>query len=201
MNYLLEVQGQVGRNTAMKVHDFQERLNFSQGVEVSSAIFDHLLEITPKAVEIRRAAVHEDKHGTDYWIIRDDLPPLSIDIKHRSFCPIMKFNSDDICIETCSIYTGSEPPWKDENRYKIGWTLDKNKRTDFVVFTWPHDKKTRFWILYFPWLCQAANLNWRKWAKQYKERSAINSGYLTLNIFPPREIVAQEMRKLISGSV
>lgn len=188
-------------------HDFWERLQFSEGVEVTQKILAHLLDHVAAGREIVRATETQDRNGTDYWIRRyHGLPDISIDMKNREFCPIERFGSDDVCIETCSVYRGPVArPWRDSQRYKPGWTLDETKRTDLICFTWPHsadlfgEMRQRFWILYFPHLCRAALAHWREWAARYGERPAANEGYVTLCVYVPRPVVAAAIRGLTNG--
>jgi len=190
----------VGVFGEMKQYSFDRQLKFSEGISVSGDIFKRLLQIIPESNGIVKANQNDDRNGTDYWINRHRLPPLSIDVKHRSFCPIIKYGSDDACIETTSVYRGSRPPWSDTDRKKIGWTLNGKKRTDFILYTWPHDEyQLRYWLVNFPLLCKAAQNKWREWAAIYKERSAQNDGYLTLSIYPPRNKIASAIRDLTRG--
>lgn len=187
----------------MKQHDFKDRLAFSEGVEMGGDVLSRIAEMVPNATSILRAEVEDDRNGTDYWIERTHgLPPVSIDVKHRSFCPIERWQSDDACIETTSVYKGERQPWDDALRVKVGWTLNYAKRTDFIVYTWPTaDGGTRFWTVPFLPLCAASRANWRAWAAQYKERPAGNFGYLTLNTYPPRVVIVGAMRKFMAGFV
>lgn len=182
-------------------HDFRERLAFSEGIALEAGLKRHLLDSIPGAARIERATAQSDRGGTDYWIVREALPPVSVDFKHRAFDPIDRFGVDDACIETTSVYCGPpEPPWHDRFRSKIGWTLDRRKRTDLVVYTWPQDGgRRRFWVLYFPHLCRAASEHWREWALEYGERPAKNAGYLTLSVFVPRSVIARALRRLTVG--
>lgn len=184
-------------------HDFKERLKFSQGIELSGDVLKYISRIVPRNTGVRKATVLEDKSGTDYWIERVGNPPISIDVKHRGFCPIEKFGSDDACIETTSVYKGAGPPWDEEERLKskVGWTLDTTKRTDFIVYTWPKNKGVRFWVVPFLPLCAAARRNWRAWARKYEERSAKNNGYRTPSVYPPRQVIAKAIKQLMSGGV
>ena len=183
------------------IHDFLERLHFSEGVELGEGILRHLLDTIPGSVKITRSSRGEDLKGTDYWIVRDNLQPISIDVKHRDFCPIERFGSDDACIETTSVYRGpTNQKWRDEYRLRPGWTIDQEKRTDLLVYTWPSKSGgRRFWVLYFPHLCRAAQKNWRAWASQYGEKAAANKGYVTLSVYPPRSVIAHAMRELVVG--
>ena len=183
-----------------EIHDFQERLAFSEGIQPGSELLTAVMSMVPNACTIKRATVSEDKSGTDYWITRSHgLPALSIDMKNRGYCPIERWSSDDACIETTSVYRGNGPQWQDDGRQKVGWTIDYSKRTDFVVYTWPNDQGTRFWIVPFVPLCAAARAHWREWAASYGERAAWNDGYRTLSVYPPRSVIAKAMRKFMAG--
>lgn len=182
------------------IHDFTERLSFSEGIQPGGDLLNAVMKMVPNAKKIERATCNEDKSGTDFWIIRShNLPPISIDLKNRGFCPIAKWGSDDACIETTSVYVGSGPPWVDEKRKKPGWTLDYSKRTDFVVYTWPNDGGTRYWIVPFLPLCAASRQNWRDWAKEYKERPAQNKHYKTLSVYPPKAVIVKAIREFTAG--
>lgn len=189
-------------------YGFAERLQFSEGIGLTDEILRHVLQHIPAAAGVRKARVHEDKHGTDYWIERKhNLPPVSIDLKNREVCPIEKYGSDDVCIETCSVYRGRAKPFTDNLRSKPGWTIDESKRTDLIVYTWPHAPdllgapRLRYWILYFPFLCSASISQWRNWARQYGEKPTPNDGYTTLCTYVPRKVVASAIREFTSGVV
>ena len=184
------------------VHNFCERLAFSEGIEDGDEVLSAIARMVPNADQVIRASQDDDKQGTDYWITRTHgLPALSIDVKRRSYCPIEKFNKDDACIETTSVYRGAGPPWVTERREKVGWTLDYSKRTDFIVYTWPNQDRTRFWILPFVPLCQAARINWRSWVNTYKEIPAANYNYQTLCVYPSRQEITQAMNVIMCNTV
>lgn len=189
--------------------DFIERLEFSEGAELTETMLRHIFHSIPAASRIEKATEDADRDGTDYWVHRlHGLPSISIDMKNREFCPIERYGSDDVCIETTSIYRGpNDRQWLDNFRIVPGWTINDKKRTDLVVYTWPHKKDlfaeeyVRFWILYFPHLCAATQRKWREWAKQYGEKPALNRDYLTLSIYVPRKVVASEIRVFTAGNI
>ena len=185
----------------MLIHDFKERLAFSEGIEDGPDVLAAIANMVPNANEVRRATESEDRCGTDYWIDRSHgLPSISVDVKRREFCPIQKGWGDDACIETTSVYLGPiGVGWKDEHRKKPGWTVDYRKRTDFVVYTWPADSGTRYWIVPFVPLCKAARVNWRTWASAFGERAAKNRGYLTLSTYPPRSHIQRAIHCFMQG--
>jgi hypothetical protein len=190
-------------------YDFIERLEFSEGIELTETMLQHIFHSIPGAERIQKAKDHEDDHGTDYWVYRKyNLPPISIDMKNREICPIELGWGDDVCIETTSQYYGpKDGKWVDSKRSKPGWTLDEKKRTDLVVYTWPHHKDlfeveyVRFWILYFPHLCAASQRHWREWIKRYGEKPTPNRTYITLNTYVPRKVVAEAIRELTTGTI
>lgn len=193
----------------MAFHDFRERLEFSEGIALTDEMLRTVYQSIPAAKSMEKASTDDDRNGTDYWIHRHHgLPSISIDLKNREFCPIERFNSDDACIETTSVYRGpNRRPWLDCHRYKPGWTIDQKKRTDLVVYTWPHsadllnDVGMRYWILYFPHLCEAANRNWREWSARFCERPAVNSGYLTLSVYVPRVVIAKAIKEITTNII
>ena len=186
-----------------KIHNFGERLAFSEGIVPGDNVMTAISRMVPNATGVFRATEQQDRHGTDFWIERSHgLPAISIDMKNRSFCPIERFGSDDACIETTSVYRGRRgPPWDDEGRIKPGWTVDYRKRTDFIVYTWQKAGGIRFWIVPFLPLCAAARRSWRDWSGKYPEKPALNHGYLTLSVCPPRSIIAKAIKEITAGEV
>jgi hypothetical protein len=190
-------------------YDFNERLQFSEGIGLTAEILHHIQQHIPAAVRITKANNADDRNGTDFWVHRaHDLPPVSIDLKNRELCPIAKRWGDDVCIETTSVYRGpNKKPFTDNFRDTPGWTLNESKRTDLVVYTWPHSAdlfgapRLRYWILYFPFLCSASLKHWREWIDEYGEKATSNERYLTLNTYVPRTVVAAAIKQFTSGVV
>lgn len=193
------------------MHSFSERLTFSEGVGLNADILNHIRAAIPSAAKWEKATVQADKNGTDYWLLREHgLPPLSFDMKNREFCPIERFGKDDACIETCSVFkreqSGDDGYWRQKTyvrgkRVAIGWTLNFTKRTDWIVYTWPQSNGRRFWIVPFPFLCQAARLRWTSWLSSYPELPAENRGYETLSIYPARTEIRSAIAGLMSGVI
>jgi hypothetical protein len=177
-------------------HDFAERVNFSHGVALDEGIISHLLATIPNATGARRteSSSIDDRSGTDLWIDRRGLPSVSVDFKHR------ERNYDDICIETWSVDRPGKKPI-------IGWTMDRDKRTDLVVYTWPTETAARrFWIAWFPFLCRAAWRNARGWAVRFPYRSTssqddLRGFYRTWFVCVPREVVELAMREIMQGQI
>lgn len=184
-----------------KLHEFGERLAFSEGIVPGDSVMSAVSRIVPNATGVVRSTEQQDRHGTDFWVERSHgLPAISLDMKNRSFCPIERYGSDDACIETTSVYRGSHgPPWDDSGREKPGWTVDYRKRTDFIVYTWQKADGVRFWVVPFVPLCAVARQSWRAWAQSYPERAAKNRGYITLSTYPPRRVITESIEKITCG--
>lgn len=184
------------------IHQFHERLAFSETGERQKAVLERLRELLG-GWGVEKASPEEDRQGTDYWIAGPHGRNFSVDLKVRGHCPIERNNSDDACIETCAIYRGPpQTPWREECRAVEGWTLDANKRTDLIVYTWPSGPdRIRYWAVYFPLLRAAARRYWRVWAQKYGELPARNPGYLTLNVFPPRGVILAAMESAAVGNI
>lgn len=181
---------------------FAENLRYSEEVRVEREVLAKIKAAIPAARAYRFATPREDRNGTDLWVHRlHGLPSVSVDWKHRRFCPVERYGRDDLCIETTSVYTGPRmPPWQERFRERVGWTLDATKRTDLVVYTWPKTGGARrVFIAYFPLLCAAAQRLWRTWVLRYGEVASPNLGYLTLSVFVPRQRVIAAMRRLQEG--
>jgi hypothetical protein len=185
-----------------RVYGFDERYEYSNRSSVDRCVVNYLINTIPNCIGIKRADKHNDRRGIDYWLLRNGVRPIAVDMKHYSYDPIDRYGVDTICIETTSVYTGPHtPPWLDEYRIKPGWTIDASKETDLVVYTFPQANGTRrFWMAYFPILCLVANKYWRYWARQYGEYAAMNVGYMTLSVHPPREVVVSAMQEYYSNS-
>lgn len=193
------------------MHSFSERLTFSEGVGLNADILDHIRAAIPAAVKWEKATTQDDRNGTDYWLFREHgLPPLSFDMKNREFCPINRFGKDDACIETCSVFhqdeSGPEGYWRKKQwirgrRVAIGWTLNFSKRTDWIVYTWPSSQGRRFWIVPFPFLCQATRIRLNEWLSRYPELPAENRSYQTLSVYPLRVEIRSAIAQLMSGTI
>ena len=189
------------------IYEFRERLSFSRGVELHDGIIRHLLAIIPGSTGYRQATTAEDKSGTDLWVERRDLPDVSVDFKHRDICPIQRYGSDDVLVETCSVFRRPKNPvlgdqYPERFRESIGWTLDQRKRRDIVVYTWPAaGNRRRFLCLWFPWLLTVTLNNWRNWEFRYGVKEARNVGYSTIWVAVPRLVLIDEIAAITCGEV
>jgi hypothetical protein len=156
---------------------FTEQLRWSQGVAANVAVEDILLSAIAGAREVRRATTGEDRTGTDWWV---DLPAghsLSVDLKARAE-DWKERGEDDLALET----------WSVVEREVLGWSLDLEKRTDYILWWW---KNTGRWCLVpFPMLRTVCSELLEEWKGKYKTRRQSTEGrYHSECVFVPRRVV------------
>jgi len=125
----------------------------------------------------------EDKIGIDYWVILQNKKRLAVDAKVREIDYLKK----DVALETWSII---------ENK-KVGWTLDSEKKTDYIIWFW---KDTASWCLFpFQLLKKVFEDKKDEWRASYRhaiQKSDENSQeWHSECIFVPKEIIWQEITK------
>ena len=180
--------------TKEKVFDFQEEKAKSEGTALNKDYRDLLLEIIPGSINIRKAPLKEDKEGTDWWVDYSHREPISIDIKARDLDPLNfdRDPKDDLILET----------WSNIEKKIPGWTLNPNKRTDYILWFW---KPTgRYLLLSFPKLLYVFIKNWKKWKEIYpidttKSRGSYGITWKSEYIKVPRKIVLGEIDRIFHG--
>ncbi len=165
-----------------RYYSFQERLQWADGF-LDEGIEKILQSRIPGCVAVKKAVVEDDRSGTDYWVLRDGLPPLSVDVKTRSVDHALT-GEDDLALETWSV-TGT----------KIGWTRNAKKRTDYILWFWTDSR--RFVLVSFPALCRTFRQFWEQWRSTYKVAVQDSGGWRSECVFVPRTVV---MDKLIAWS-
>lgn len=166
----------------MNEFDFRKQLVMSAGVSVSDDIRSLLVQVIPGAVSVTRASERDDRSGTDYWIEHRRGTPVSVDTKIRNEDPVDTRGIDDLALETWSV-VGK----------KIGWTLDEEKRTDFILWWFTPTKR---WVL-VPFLQLQAVFKRREsmWRRKYQvseQRTVANGNrgeWRSECVFVPRVVV------------
>lgn len=175
------------------MHDFEERLNFSQGTALEADLKECIARMVPGYSGLRKATKWEDMQGVDYYAQRGKLPEIGFDVKHREVCPIEKWKRDDACIEYWSQWYGSKNP-----KNKPGWTVDRNKLCTYIIYTWPASGGRRFWIVPYHALNAAACENFHKWT-QGGYRDAKNRDYITRCVYPRRAEIKAAVEAVMEG--
>lgn len=174
-------------------YDFNERLAFSDGYAESVSVESICLAQIPGAVSVDRAASSDDRNGTDWWVKRDSIRPLSIDAKVRSVDWAAKpVPQDDLALET----------WSVVEHQTIGWTRNSQKTTDYILWLWTDTG--RWCLVSFPMLCVVMQSMWQEWSTQYKVRQQATrrndgSRYHSECVFVPRREVWKQIYLRFSG--
>ena len=193
MNFAGDFDDIKKENVPEKVFSFKEQLGKSEGTALNKDYKKLLLEILPNAFDIRKAGLEEDKKGTDWWVEYRNRDHISIDIKARDVDPLkLRIPEDDLVLEI----------WSNIERKIPGWTLNINKRTDYILWFW---KPTgRFLLLSFPKLLYVFKENWKKWKEMYTSRTNKSKGsdgttWESEYMKVPRKVVLKEIDRIFHG--
>lgn len=173
-------------------YSFTDKLRNSDGVSESRSVRDILLGNIPGALDAHRSHEKNDRNGTDWWVEHESGRHLSVDTKVRDEDWSQKNPpADDLALETWSVVESQ----------KIGWTRDSSKRCDFILWLW---KDTGRWCMVpFPMLCKVFDLNWQRWAEEFKTRQQKTVGwgqpYHSECVFVPRRTVWAEIYRHFAG--
>lgn len=172
----------------MSNYDWEERrraaedelLNRLGGVD---RLFRILRRRLAPVEDVRRADLHDDRLGVDYWAIRPvGSRPLGIDIKCR------EEDYNDLLLEFVSnTATGS-----------LGWTLNPKYITDFVLYLWPENEV----LISYPQLRAAAVEHMDEWRQRYPEKAnqtTTGGQYRTRWIAVPDPVVYEGIGYRVAG--
>jgi hypothetical protein len=158
------------------IHDFNERLEWSQQLSDEPEWIAFYRRLWPNALYIIRADRDSQwqRWGVDRRITLPNGRDILIDEKKRAG------DWDDVLLEEWSVYYGDG-----DRRNKIGWALDESKRIDFVAYAIP--KRGLCYLLPFELTRLAYVVNratWHAESWQYP-KDAKNNGYITRNCAVP----------------
>ena len=147
------------------------------------------MEIIPGSLRAIQALPVNDRQGVDWWVEMESGERIAIDCKVRTLDPLVKYQKDDLALETWSVM---------EKRI-IGWSLDSKKRTDYVLWIW---KTTGRWcIVPFMLLVRAFKNKKDEWAVAFGVAEQSTDGrYHSQCIFVPRRDLWAEIYLQANGS-
>lgn len=165
----------MGQSGRVVVHDFVERLEWSQALSDEAAWVAFYRRVWPEAIAIVRADADSrwQRWGVDRWIVLPNGRQLLIDEKKRDT------DYADVLLEEWSVFKGEGHP-----QNKIGWTLDGDKRTDFIAYAIP--RRGICYLLPFELLRLAYITHRSDWQRDgWYPKDARNNGYVTRNCAVP----------------
>lgn len=175
-------------------YGFGDRLAFSHGVAQGATVESILLANLPGACKVIPAHSSNDRNGTDWWVETRSGNFLSVDAKVREQDWAAKpepYGADDLALET----------WSVVERQKIGWTRNRSKRTDYILWVWTDTG--RWCLVPFQMLCKVFEDNWHSWRGQYRTSQqrtpSENGGWHSECVFVPRRVVWAEIYNTFAG--
>ena len=176
--------GITGGPKLTKTFDFNTQLKMSYGIASSDDIKGILMANIPGAITVTRAELAEDKQGTDWWVKCQSGQVISVDSKVRSIDYALE-GKDDLALET----------WSAVELGKMGWTRNKSKRTDYILWWWNDTK--RWCLIPFQMLCSVFTKKWGDWCTEYPKAQQYTKtsygGYHSECVFVPRAVVWREI--------
>lgn len=183
------------------VHDFHERLEWSQALSDEPQWVAYYRRIWPDAVYILRGDGDGQwqRWGVDRRITLPSGRDVFIDEKKRDGTWV------DVLLEEWSVWHGDG-----DRRNKVGWTLDRSKRVDYIAYATP--KIGRCLLLPAELLRLAYEANKAQWHELRDEhgrktypKDSRNKGYVTRNCPVPwgtlRQAMTQQMNRKYGDEV
>lgn len=186
----------VGESVRSIVHDFAERLEYSQRLSNEPEWIAFYQRLWPEALSIVRLDADSkwQRAGVDRMIILPNGKEVLIDEKNR------EKDFSDILLEEWSVFFGDAHP---EN--KLGWTLDPSKHIEYVAYA-IHPLQ-RCYLLPFELLRLAFKHYLPAWKQRktgklnWYPKDAKNNGYVTRNCAVPwtilKDALAEQMLRRI----
>lgn len=174
-------------------HNFQRSLAFSYNdafLSVAPAYLADTFYTNPANIELHRND-ELDKHGGDFEI-HTACGPIYIDYKLRRY----EFRND-ICIEIVSVSARNDLRSVEDISAAVqqspGWSIDKCKRSDYILYAWPYDNNSFLVRMYdFVALRLESIARWSEWIRAYglqvipnRSRFDRNKRFYTYCVFVP----------------
>lgn len=138
----------------MTIHQFERRFAEADEPEVVERVRE-ILKRDLDAEDVIRATPDEDRRGVDWWAERACGRRQGVDLKAR------RVDWGDVHIEYVSRAAEGKP----------GWTVDRSKITDYVLWLWPK----RYLLLPFPLLQATVRRNLATYRANYASADAKSS--------------------------
>ena len=178
----------------MKVHDFNQKLEFSLSAQQKIDL-DLLKRIIVGCVDIQKTGVEMDKTGIDYVATLRRGAKINIDAKTREpgASKFWHHGEPEIALEIWSKYPD------ERNAGSIGWTLKEDSDVDYILYTFQPEDSNRFYFLPFQLLRQAFRKNFNPWCETYTKKFQPNATYKSQAVFVPASVVIAAINKEMTG--
>ncbi len=131
-------------------YNFDTELKISEMEKTQEKIKQILTKHFKAEMVLKNPVKNQDDKGIDYYVYLPDYDVCTVDVKIRK----RKNRDNDVALET----------WSNIERQKIGWTRDKNKKTDFIMWLWQGGE---YLILPFTPLREVFEHYWQEWKEKF----------------------------------
>jgi hypothetical protein len=153
-------------------------------------------------IDVRPALNEDDKAGIDYIATIEGGREVFIDLKTRTpgcsrFWRSKNKSGEpipELAIETWSVCPNSRQP-----NGQVGWTFDRLKKTDLILYRFSQEDFGRAFMLPFHTLRMAAESKLEDWMAACKVDRQQNHSYLSESIFVRADWVLDAMRMAMCG--
>jgi hypothetical protein len=173
-------------------HTFQSSLAFSYNdafLAVAPAYLASTFYTNPANVELHRND-EQDRHGGDF-VVQTACGPIYVDYKLRRY-----EYRNDICVEIVSAAARNDLRTVEEIAVAIrqspGWTIDKCKRSNYILYAWPYNNSFRVRMYDFLSLRLEVLARWPEWIMEHgaqvienRSRYGKNKRFYTYCVFVP----------------
>jgi len=171
----------------MTVHDFNQKLAFSNGANLIDDMkrIQHALGHT--CISVEKTDITTDKSGIDYRARLKMGAIVNVDAKRREAGASRwwRNNEPELAIETLSVI---EPR-------KIGWTFSTASDVDYILYSFEPEDSNDYYFIPFALLRKVAYEKGAAWKDTYMEKKQRSNGWESSCIFVPAHIVLREIQK------
>ena len=179
---------------------FCEKSDISESPERINKDIAILKKAFPNALSVLPYLVKENDKGIDYFVITHGESTKYVDVKTREKGVSQYWNPSDR-VDSNGMFI-KEPEltleiWSNKERREPGWTLDKEKVTDYVLYTFDPSDCQNAYIFPFKSLQETFVENYSEWVKTYRVGECTTEGkYTTVSCFVPVTVVYEAMAEL-----
>jgi hypothetical protein len=170
----------------MMVHDFAQKLAFSNGANAQNDIARIRYALGEKCIMVEKTDIETDKTGIDYYAHLKMGAVVNVDAKRRESGASKWWKDEpELAIETLSVVYPR----------KIGWTFSTSSLVDYILYSFEPCDSNDYYFVPFQLLRKAAWENGKAWKERYSEKKQDSGGWQSTCIFVPASVVLSEIQK------
>lgn len=172
------------------IHDFGERLAFSQSEAHVKAVTEFLKREIPGCVDAVKTDITTDKKGIDYIVKLKGGAEIGVDEKMRDkgASKYWYYDEAELALETWSVY-----------RSVLGWTFSTKTNVDYILYTFDPSDWDKAYLFPYQLLRMALHHNGEDWAEKFSIKLQTSNGWQSQAMFVPASVVvdavAAEMQR------